>query len=82
MEHVNLANNQFSHNRKFKSGKEIRQSNPPTSLPKICWHSTEWSVGKKKKGWKPLSSKKIIQYRIQWEMKKMDIQFLTSTKQQ
>jgi hypothetical protein len=25
--------------------------------------------------------KKIIQYRIQWEMKKMDIQFLTSTKQ-
>jgi hypothetical protein len=25
--------------------------------------------------------KKIIQYRIQWGMKKMDIQFLTSTKQ-
>jgi hypothetical protein len=23
----------------------------------------------------------IIQYRIQWEMKKMDIQFLTPTKQ-
>jgi hypothetical protein len=25
--------------------------------------------------------KKIIQYRIQWEMKKMDIKFLTSTEQ-
>jgi hypothetical protein len=28
------------------------------------------------KGWKPHSSKKV-QYRIQWEMKKMDTQFLT-----
>jgi hypothetical protein len=28
-----------------------------------------------------LLKKKKIQYRIQWEMKKMDNQFLTSTKQ-
>jgi hypothetical protein len=27
------------------------------------------------------SPQKIIQYRIQWEMKKMDTQSLTSTKQ-
>jgi hypothetical protein len=27
------------------------------------------------------SPQKIIQYRIQWEMKKMDTQLLTSTKQ-
>jgi hypothetical protein len=29
-----------------------------------------------------LIKKKKIQYRIQWEMKKMDTQFLNSTKQQ
>jgi hypothetical protein len=58
MEQVNLANKQVSHNTKIKSGKEVRQSNPPTSLPKIFWHSTKWSKGKKKKGWKTLSSKK------------------------
>jgi hypothetical protein len=35
IKHVNLVNNEISHNTKIKSGKEIRQSNPPSSLPKI-----------------------------------------------
>jgi hypothetical protein len=29
------TNNQVSHNTKLKSGKEIRQSNPPTNIPKM-----------------------------------------------
>jgi hypothetical protein len=44
-------------------------------------YSTKWSDGKNKKGWKPLSSKKVIQYRIEREMKKMDTHFLMPTKQ-
>jgi hypothetical protein len=44
-------------------------------------HSSKWSDGKKKKGWKTLSSKKNNLYSIQREMKKMDTQFLTPTKQ-
>jgi hypothetical protein len=43
--------------------------------------STKWSNGEKKKGWKPFYSKKKTQYRIQWEMKEMDNQFLSPTKQ-
>jgi hypothetical protein len=33
------------------------------------------------KGMETTLFKKIIEYRIQWEMKKMDTQFLTPTKQ-
>jgi hypothetical protein len=35
IEYINLAKNQVSHNTKNKSEKEISQSNPPTSIPKI-----------------------------------------------
>jgi hypothetical protein len=35
IEHGNLANSQVSYNTKIKSGKEIRQPNQPSSLPKI-----------------------------------------------
>jgi hypothetical protein len=38
-------------------------------------HSTKWNNGKK--GWKSLCSRKIIQPRIQWEMKKRNTWFLT-----
>jgi hypothetical protein len=33
-EQIKLANNQVSHNKKIKSGKEIRQSKPLSSLTK------------------------------------------------
>jgi hypothetical protein len=55
--HAQIGNNKVSHNSKVKTGKEIRQSKPPTSLPKILWHSTKWN-DEKKKGWKQLSFKK------------------------
>jgi hypothetical protein len=55
-EHINLANNQVSHNTKIKSGKENRQSEPPTTLSKTELNSTKYSNWKKKE-WKPLSSK-------------------------
>jgi hypothetical protein len=35
IKHVNLANNGVRHNTKIKSGKENRQLNPPTSIPKL-----------------------------------------------
>jgi hypothetical protein len=44
-------------------------------------HSTKWGDEEKKEGMENTLLKKIIQYRIQWEMKKMDTQFLTLTKQ-
>jgi microcompartment protein CcmL/EutN len=46
-------------------------------------HSTKWSNGKKKKGWKPLENtvfKKIIQYRIQYEKKKNGYPVLDTNK--
>jgi hypothetical protein len=35
---------------------------------------------KEEGGMETIFLKKVIQYRIQWEMKKMDTQFLTPTK--
>jgi hypothetical protein len=54
---MNQANKQVSHNTKIKSGREIRQSKAPSSLSKTSLHSTKMNNGKKKKRWKPLSSK-------------------------
>jgi hypothetical protein len=65
MEHVNLANNQVSHNMKIISGIEIRQSNPPNSLPKISG-TTPSAVMEKRRRDGNHSLQKIIQYRIQW----------------
>jgi hypothetical protein len=44
-------------------------------------HRTKWSNGKKKERMETTLLKKIIQYRIQREIKKMGTQFLTTTKQ-
>jgi hypothetical protein len=46
-------------------------------------HSAKWNNGEKKKGWKLHSSKKKKSNSIEdfWEIKKMDTQILTSTKQ-
>jgi hypothetical protein len=55
--HINIAKNQVSHNTQIKSRKEIQQSKPLTSLSKTSLHNTKWR-DEKKKGWKPLSSKK------------------------
>jgi hypothetical protein len=42
IEHVNLANNQVSKNTQIKSGKEIRQSNPPmTNKNIVTQHQVE-----------------------------------------
>jgi hypothetical protein len=61
-EHINLANNQLSHNTKIKSGEKIRQSKPPTSSSKtVAQHQVEqWE----EKGMETTLLKKIIQYRI------------------
>jgi hypothetical protein len=58
---------------KLNQGKENRPLKPP--IKNIA--------AQHQKEWKPLSSKKysILQYKIQREMKKMDTQFLTLTKQ-
>jgi hypothetical protein len=52
----------------LNQGKENRRLKPPTSLSRTQFHRTNLSDVKKKKGWKPFSSKK---YKIQWETKKM-----------
>jgi hypothetical protein len=50
--------NQVSHNTKNKTGKENRQSRPPTNLSRAQLQSTKRNNRKMKKGWKTLSSKK------------------------
>jgi hypothetical protein len=63
IQHINLANNQVSHNTKIKSGKEIRKSNPPSSIPKYSGTAPSGAMGRR--DGKSLSSKKnSIQYSL------------------
>jgi hypothetical protein len=63
-DHLNVANNQVSHNTKIKSGKEIKQSNSPLpSKNVVAQHKVEqWE---EEEGIETTILKKIIQCRIQ-----------------
>jgi hypothetical protein len=47
-----------SHNTKIKSKERKQTIKTPTSLSRTQFHSTKWSNGKEKKGWKTCFSKK------------------------
>jgi hypothetical protein len=49
IKHINLANNQVSHNIKIKSVKEIRQSNPPTTNQKYSGITPSEVMGRRRR---------------------------------
>jgi hypothetical protein len=69
-EHINLANNQISHNTKMKSGNQNHQLACQKQNCTVPSRAIRRSVNN--------SPKKKIQHKIQWEMKKMDTLLLTS----
>jgi hypothetical protein len=80
IEHINIANNQVSHNTKVKSEKKYQaiKSTKYHTKNTVAQHQVEQL---EEKEMKTTLLKKLIQYRIQWEKKKIDTQSLTSTKQ-